>query len=165
MWSWSFIEFQLCIWWNFLLFCTLFFLKKSVSFLFLLHGSCPLCFSLFFVCWSSHFLFCLCSHRSTVGYGGRFSGGFDINVFEKVHKTGRITFILSFCSSLLCPMNLCFENCNLDGLQMMFLYCLMFLLISWRTLWKVRELLVWIRMSNLKMAYCSISLCFFVSSW
>lgn len=24
------------------------------------------------------------------GNGGRFSGGFDINVFEKVHKTGMI---------------------------------------------------------------------------
>ena len=23
-----------------------------------------------------------------VGKGGRFSGGFDINVFEKVHKSG-----------------------------------------------------------------------------
>lgn len=59
-----------------------------------------------FVYQSPLFLFCLCSHCVAAGHSGRFSGGFDINVFEKVHKTGRITFILSLCSSLLCPLNL-----------------------------------------------------------
>lgn len=44
----------------------------------------------------------LCSLYFYSGNGGRFSGGFDINVFQKVHGTGRITLISSSYSSRLC---------------------------------------------------------------
>lgn len=38
-----------------------------------------------------------------LGEGGKFSGGFDINVFERVHKTGIcLCFLTSLCTSLLC---------------------------------------------------------------
>jgi len=31
----------------------------------------------------------------TSGNNGRFSGGFDINVFQQVHKTGKVSSVVS----------------------------------------------------------------------
>ncbi|CAN6835913.1 unnamed protein product [Brassica oleracea] len=50
------------------------------------------------------------NHRSDVkaivltGNGGRFSGGFDINVFQQVHKTGDISLMPEVSIDLVCNL-------------------------------------------------------------
>lgn len=74
---------------------------------------------------------CLCSLYFYSGNGGRFSGGFDINVFQKVHETGMITLFSSlYISSCVSVKTSLLKNGS--GLLLgIFLKCLMFLLILW----------------------------------
>lgn len=65
------------------------------------------------------------------GDGGRFSGGFDINVFQKVHGTGRITLVSSWYISSFVSVKTSLLKNGIGLLQGIFLKCLMFPLILW----------------------------------
>jgi len=52
----------------------------------------------------------------TSGNNGRFSGGFDINVFQQVHKTGKVSSVVS--TYLYSESNWCYgfwDSCFLAG--------------------------------------------------
>lgn len=72
------------------------------------------------------------------GNGGRFSGGFDINVFQQVHKTGKMKFLPSVVSfySKNPAVSCVVENIGFFG-QGIYRLCLKYPLILCPTLWKV----------------------------
>ena len=42
-----------------------------------------------------------CDYIFLTGKGGKFSGGFDINVFQKIHRTGMSSLVLSCTITIL----------------------------------------------------------------
>lgn len=69
-------------------------LQRSMIFCFYENGFVQFMDTIWFDCWSKKICNCLSLSPLNSGKGGRFSGGFDISVMQKVHQTGKLGWLI-----------------------------------------------------------------------